>query len=242
MSGTFGAGVEYFFKGMSLIHRRGLRRYVLIPLLLNILIFSGLIGLSAHFYGDLISWIDSLLPSWLHWLNWLLWLFFATSIFLVFIYTFTLVANLVSAPFNSFLAEKTEMLLTGKKIDEAMNWKLLIKDIGRSIQRQWQIIVYYIPRVLLLLILFFVPGVNLIATIAWFLFSAHNMAIQYIDYPMDLHRVSFRDMLKQLKNHRKPKYSFGAMIVIFSLIPLLNLLVMPIAVCGSVVFYLEECA
>ncbi|MBT8506547.1 hypothetical protein B1F79_03030 [Coxiella-like endosymbiont of Rhipicephalus sanguineus] len=67
-------------------------------------------------------------------LNWLLWILFAISFFIIVVYTFTLVGNIISAPFNGFLAEKIEKLETEK--DPESSGESILKDIPLALKRQ----------------------------------------------------------------------------------------------------------
>lgn len=97
-------GMHYFLTGLRLLNQRGLRRYVIIPLIINVVLFAVMLYLGIHYFSHLISWIETLLPGWLHWLNVLLWILFVIASFIVITYTFTIIANLVGAPFNGFLS------------------------------------------------------------------------------------------------------------------------------------------
>ncbi|MEZ5582290.1 MAG: hypothetical protein R3F37_05475 [Candidatus Competibacteraceae bacterium] len=43
-----------------------------------------------------------------------------------------------------------------------------------------------------LLVLFVIPGVNVIAPLLWLVFGAWMLALQYADYPMGNHGLRFR--------------------------------------------------
>ena len=178
-------GAHYFLTGVRMLNQRGLRRYVVIPLMINIILFAGMLYLGVHYFSYLTAWIETLLPTWLHWLNGVLWVLFVISSLIVITYTFTVFANLVGAPFNGFLSETVEKQLTGAKEITEGGWAVIYKDIPRSIKRQLQFIVYYIPRAILALVLFFIPGVQVAAGPLWFLFNGWMMTVQYMDYPMD---------------------------------------------------------
>src|SRR3990167_7736677 len=107
------AGIHYFFSGFFLITLPGLRRFVVIPLLINIAVFIILFMLTRNLVGEFNAWFAALLPSWLRWLSWILWILFIASFFLFFVYAFVTIANIIAAPFNSFLSEKVELHLTG---------------------------------------------------------------------------------------------------------------------------------
>lgn len=229
-------GIHYLFRGFNMLTTSGIKRFVLIPLIINIILFSLLIGVGYHF----INYLISLLPHWLHWLSWLIIPVFFIASSIIIIYIFTIVANLIGAPFNSLLSEKVQLITTGKKPREDEGFKEVIKDIPRTLKREWHKIAYYIPRALLLLILFFIPIINVIAGILWFIFGCWMMAIEYVDYPMDNHKKPFKELHSYLRAHCLQSLTFGASIAIISMIPVVNFFVMPAAVIGGTLMYLEN--
>jgi CysZ protein len=233
------AGFFYLLAGFGLITKPGLRRYVVLPLITNFLVFLVLFLVLRHFMVVFNQWFEHFLPYWLQWLHWLLWLLFAVSFFLFFLFTFTTLANLIAAPFNSLLAEQVEVYLTGKRSAQR---SLLenVKDMPRLIARQWAVLWYFLPRAIGLLLLFIVPVIQLLAAPLWFFFNAWLMTLTYVDYPTDNHQVSYQDMRKWLSQHRPSAIVFGASVLMMSMIPILNLIVMPAAVAGATKFWLAE--
>jgi CysZ protein len=154
-------------------------------------------------------------------------------------YSFTLVANLIAAPFNGLLAEQVENNLRGvRNADEG--WQAVLALVPRTLARELAKIAYYLPRVLLLLVLTFVPVLGLISPLLWFLFGAWMMSIQYCDYPMDNNKVSFGQMKLLLKEKRLTSIGFGGLVQLGMMVPLLNLLLMPAAVVGATLYWVEE--
>lgn len=232
-------GMSYLIDGFSLIAKPGLKRFVIIPLLINIILFMALFFVFRHYLNIFNAWFSGYLPSWLHWLEIVLWLLFLISFFLVFIYLFVTIANLISAPFNSFLAEKVELYLTGKIPQSRTLWEN-IKDIPRIIGRQLAILGYYIPRAVLLLILFFIPVVQAVAAFLWFLFNAWYMTLTYIDYPSDNHRIPIYHVRMWLNRKRWVGMGFGLSVLVATMIPFVNFFAIPAAVAGATKFWLEE--
>lgn len=232
-------GVQYFINGFKLIAQPGLRRFVAIPLMINIILFTLLFLVLRHYMGEFNLWFEHFLPTWLHWLSGVLWLLFFVSFFLVIIFTFVTIANIVCAPFNTFLAEKVELYLTGK-MPEPRTLIENIKDIPRILGRQLGIIGYYIPRALLILILFLIPVVHLIAVVLWFLFNAWVMTMTYIDYPTDNHRVPFKEVRDWMRQKRYVSLGFGISVMVASMIPILNFFTIPAAVAGATQFWIKE--
>src|SRR5579864_8998967 len=123
------------FDGFKLLIKPGVKRYVVIPLFINIILFLGLFFISTHLFAQFNHWVQSHLPHWLQWLGMILWLVFYIGFLLIVIYFFVSLANLISAPFNGLLSEKIEFILTGKKLPEK-SWKEMLKDIPHVIGRQ----------------------------------------------------------------------------------------------------------
>ena len=234
------SGLHYLLKGFSQLNRRGIRRYVYIPTAINLVIYCMVLWICGHYLIELSHWIISKVPSWLDWLTWLLWPLFVITAGLFIVYTFVILANLVGAPFNSLLAERVEQLETGNEPDPDAGLLDTIKDVPRSIKRQLSIIGYTIPRVVFILLLFFVPGVNIFMAVIWFLFSAWIMALSYVDYPMDLHRVSFSQMRDHMRQSFLTYLSFGCCVTIAMLVPVLNFFAMPAAVSGATLMCLDD--
>lgn len=233
------SGAAYFFKGFELIQTKGLRRFVAVPLMINLVIFSVLFGYLISSLTDWFVMLQAWLPSWLSWLEYVLWPLAIISILITFSFLFATAANWLAAPFNGLLAEKVELYLTGKPINTG-GFLDLIKDLPRLFAREFQKLGYFIPRALLCLILFFVPlAGQTLAPVLWFLFSAWMMAIQYSDYPFDNHKIPFASMKQRLKDKRSQSMSFGIMVMLFTMIPIVNLLVMPVAICGATSMWVQ---
>ncbi|KEY60241.1 sulfate transporter CysZ [Serratia sp. DD3] len=234
------SGIHYFTEGWRLISRPGIKRYVVLPLLVNVLLMG-----SAFWwlFSQLGQWIPSLMshiPSWLQWLSYLLWPLTVVTVLLVFSYLFSTITNLISAPFCGLLAEQLEKSLTGQPLPDT-GILGIVKDLPRIMSREWRKLMYYLPRALVLVLLFFVPGIGqTVAPLLWFLFSAWMLAIQYCDYPFDNHKISFADMRKALRARRADNLQFGALVSLFTMIPILNLVILPVAVCGATAMWVDH--
>jgi len=235
--------MEYFFQGFNLIKTKGLKRFVFFPLAINLILFSVAFYYLFGEIGVTIVWLTDLIPNW-EWLGWLktvlsyiIWPVAVLSILLIFALIFGTLANWIAAPFNGLLAEKVEQHLTGQPMDDT-GLMDAFKDIPRTLGRELAKLTYYLPRAVGFLLLFFI--LPLIGQVLWFLFSAWMMAIQYCDYPCDNHKISFQDMKRILHTHRSRSFSFGIAVSIFSLIPIVNFLVMPVAVCGATALWVDK--
>ena len=233
-------GIQYFLQGLSWLKRPGLRRFIVWPLCINILSFIGLIWLGAHFFAHFSHWLESFLPRWLQWISWVLWLLFALAASIVMVYGFTLLANLIGAPFNGLLSEKVLQLHSGKSLSNGGSIWSLLKEVPRALSRQLAYMVYYLLRALVGILLFFIPGVQIIAAPLWFAFNAWMMSLQYLDYPMDNAKIDFASMREHMAEQRLLCFGFGFAVLVATLIPILNFFVMPAAVIGATILFSEH--
>ena len=231
------SGAGYFFKGFELIKQKGIRRFVFIPLTINIVLFSIAFYFMylqlEHYIPNLMAW----LPSWLEWLSVIIWPLAVITVLIMFSFLFSTAANWLAAPFNGLLSEKIEAMLSGQVAPKG-NSLDIIKDIPRTLAREWQKLSYYIPRAIGFFIIMWV--LPIIGQIVWFLFIAWMMAVQYKDYPFDNHKVPFNTMKQALKQKQKLSYSFGITVALFSMIPIVNLIVMPVAICGASAIWVDH--
>ncbi|MCU7916049.1 MAG: sulfate transporter CysZ [Candidatus Thiodiazotropha sp. (ex Gloverina cf. vestifex)] len=233
-------GAGYLIRGLSLITKPGLRPFVLIPLTVNIVVFSLLVWLGLDQFEGL---MDRFLPSdesWLSWLRWLLWPLFAIALVPIIFYTFTVIANLIAAPFNGLLAEKVEHYLGGDLPQQSSGIKQAMKDIVPALLSELRKMRYFLLRAIPLLILFIIPGINLVAPFLWIAFSAWFLALEYGDFPMANHGLKFKVQHQRLKQSRLTALAFGGSLTLMMMVPLLNFLAMPAAVAGATVFWRER--
>ena len=158
----------YFVQGLRWLMRPELRPFVLMPLLINFLVYAVALGLGYHYMNEL---IHQFIPDWLNWLSWILWPLFFICFFIAGFFTFTVMANLLAAPFYGKLAAKTLLLVQGSDavvVAELPISKIMAAEIKRAM--------YLVIRAVPLLILFVIPGINIVAPFLWALFGAWGMA------------------------------------------------------------------
>jgi len=234
------SGPQYLREGLKLVLSPNLRLFVLLPLAVNLLLFGGLIYFAGHQFS---LWVDALmptLPSWLSFLTYILWPLFVALVVLMVFFTFTLVANIIAAPFNGFLAEKVEVVVRGEDNFPAFSWGELVAMVPRTLSREMRKLGYFLPRAIGLFILSLIPVVNVVAAPLWLIFGVWMMAIQYIDYPADNNKMSWQDMLAWLRQKRWQSLGFGGITYLALMIPLVNVLMMPAAVAGATLFWVRE--
>lgn len=229
-------GIKYFFKGLSLCLHPSLRKFVFIPLLLNIIITS--IALYFAFSGafDLSEYITkTYLPDWLSFLKWLISTILWLIIFVITIYSFSAITLLIGSPFYSILAEKTESLISGKKpIDSSI--VDVIKDIPHTIGLELLKFIYRVPLLIFNLIFLFIP---VIGPILIALISSWGCVMDYTSYSFENNKISFRETREALGENKTVCLTFGLTVWLTMLIPVINFVIVPVAVCGGTSLWVE---
>ncbi|MBX2809180.1 MAG: sulfate transporter CysZ [Cellvibrionaceae bacterium] len=236
---TLPAGASYLIRGMRLLLQPGLKRFVWVPLLANSLLFILLTSLLYQQYGLINAWFQGVLPVW----SWLTAFFSGLFIMLVIIaygFSFSLITNIIGAPFYGLLAEKIESQITAKHFPQ----ETLLRLVLRTLKRELQKLGYFISRGLVvslgLLILSFFPLINLAVPLLAMLWGAWVMSLQYVDYPADNNHLSFKALRHKLAQQRFAAIGFGGAVMLLSMTPLFNIFLMPIAVAGGTLLWIES--
>ena len=221
---------SYLFKGIALLGSAPLRHFILIPILINIILYSAALTL-GYYYID--SLINAFIPSWLNWLHWLLWPLFFVSFLIVGFFSFTALANLLSAPFYGKLAAKTLTLINPEAIAASE------QPISKVMLAESKRLIYILRLAIPLLVLSFIPGINLIAPLLWALFSAWSMSLEYMAYPLENAGILFIEQKQLIKSIRWGALSFGGIAVLGLSIPIINIIIAPAAVIAATI-YVDE--
>ncbi len=231
------AGAGFLIEGIRLIARPGLRRFVVAPLAINILIFSLAIFACVRLFEQWFIGLEARLPGWLGWLEWVLWPLFVVVMLVVVFNGFALLANLIAAPFNSLLAEKVERLLTDRPLEQGSSLATVMSEIVPILFDEVKKLLYAFLLAIPFLVLLFIP---LIGQVLWFLYVAWILTVQYADYPMGNHGLKLREMRRRLGQQRGLSLGFGASAAVLSMIPVINFVLMPSAVAGATAMWVRE--
>ncbi|MEM9255990.1 MAG: sulfate transporter CysZ [Pseudomonadota bacterium] len=242
MSGDLATGASYLARGARMLRHPSLRLFVIIPLLVNVVIFATAWGIGFSYLVTLMDWLIAKLPSWLSFVEWILWPLLAITSALITGYLFTAVALIVASPFNALLAEKAEELITGRPVDSLEGLAAALWSVPRGVVRELIKLLYYIPMALLVLVLSIVPGINAFAPFLWFLLGAWMMSLQFLDYPMDNHQLSFAEVKLAAQDRRLSSMGFGGLVALCAGVPIVNFFVVPAAVVGATLLWCEELA
>ncbi|BFM14937.1 sulfate transporter CysZ [Maricurvus nonylphenolicus] len=233
-------GLTFLTRGANLITHKELRLFVLVPLLINIVLFFVLTGILIQQFDSAVGWLLGWLPSWLDFISWFIWSLFAATVLVIYGYSFSIITNIIAAPFYGLLAERAEGLITGKRPDSEPLSEMIPRTLGREMLKLW----YFISRgaaiFIISIVLSFIPIVNILVPVIAILWGAWSMSIQYVDYPADNHQLAFTELRKRLGGNLTHSYTFGGLVMLGTMVPILNIFIMPVAVVGGTYYWVEK--
>ena len=251
-------GYRCLLAGFALLGKPGIRLYVLVPLLVNAALFAAVIALAVWQTDALIEWMRGEWP-WTGWFAWLIWAAVIVLLLALLFFTFSLVANLLAAPFNGMLAEAVtrHLISAGAEAPVAAadtlaanqegGWKALSAAVGKAVKSEAGKIRYHLTRVLLLLLLslalLFIPFLQAAAPVApflGFLLGAWLLALEYLEYPLGNRGKTFLEVRDIAAGNLLLSLGFGTGAALLTLLPVVNFIAMPVAVAAAAKLSLER--
>jgi CysZ protein len=225
-SGTL-AGATLLLRGFARLGQADVRMLVIAPVMINLVVFSVALWAAGHYFEVFLEWI---LPAWLGFLRWILWPLFGLIFVLLVFFSFTLLANILGAPFHALIADK---LLARAGVLAPGRRESIVRSTWRSVSAEIQRVLGFLLLALPLLVLFIIPGINVIAPLVWLGFTSWYIARDYFSYPLDTLGLSFSEQKARLRELGVLRMVFGATVQLALGFPILNILVPPAAVAAA---------
>jgi CysZ protein len=233
---NFSLGFNYYLAGYKFIFAHPpLFKYVVIPLIICLLIFVGLVTLGLCNIDLLLGFLDKEWVSWLDWLRmavyWLAWLLLALLAILVSFFASFLLSFIINSPFYDLLSEKVEDLYLGRKLEEGWSWESFNRMIVIPIRESLKIAAYEIV-VMLLLFIFSLFSAGL-GTVLFAIAGAYFGALTIFDFIMARKYYTLREKKGYMRSNLGFVMGFGTPVY---LLPFLT----PFAVVGATLGFLSS--
>lgn len=211
-SSQFKLGLTSYTKALRLIWANNLVRYLLIPVLLNIIVVVALV-FSGMGIGD---WINGIIErsvenmnGWIHAGMIAIKIILPIIFFALFIFIGGTIVNILMSPIYTFLSEKTETILTGKEFPFDM--KQTIRDIWRAIRIAIRNTAKQLLLTVLCLLLNFIPVVGSVASIILiFIINAYYFGYGFMDYTYERWRLSPKESRQETHKLKFIAFTNGA--------------------------------
>lgn len=232
----FVKGFFFLFQGLQELKQyKTARKWFYFPLLIDVLLFISFIGYGI---GNIYQWVSSALSfiptgSWwfdivyypLYLVAWLA--FVAIGLYLVFI-----LSAVIAAPFNALVAEELLEKYGLIKLDR-YDFKGKLRLTLRMFKISLIKAIVFALIAILVLIMAFIPGLNLLAGFLAFLIIAFDC----FDYSFEVMGMGFGERIEFFRNHLITFAGMAVSLMLTLIIPGLTLLVLPLGVVGAAALF-----
>lgn len=227
--------VQSYGKTHQFITQHKLWKWILVPGILYCFLFITGIYLVWGYSGDFVEYLFGLLPvrNWIQDLenSWVSFLFillgFSIRILLLLLYFsfFKYIFLILGAPLFAYLSEKTEAILQQR--DFPFSLRQFTKDMLRGIRLSFRNMIYQTVSLLLLFVLSFIPVLGWITPLAAFFIECYFYGFSMMDYSCERHRMSMKQSIAFIKQHRGMALGNGMVFYLLMFIPVLGWILAP---------------
>lgn len=233
-------GLQVYSGAYGLISKLKLWKYFVIPMLISFVVFV-LIFISAYGLSDnLGEWIAGIWP----WelgkttVTYISTIIGGIIIFALGLVMYKHIIMALSSPFMSPVSEKIEEYYTGKPAENKVNTtfsKQFLRGIRIGMRNLSKELLYTIP----ILLLKFIPVVNIFSTILLFLVQGYYAGFSNLDYTFERH-YNYRDSVNLIRKNRGLAIGNGIGFMLLLLIPVVGvILVLPLSVTSASVIAVD---
>ncbi len=223
-------GISGYGKAVSFIRKNHFRRFFLVPIALNIILFS--FGIS--FVNDLTASTMEFFQAWTEpdtWNFWgaeflastvgfIIWLILKIFFFFLFAFIGGYVVLILLSPLLAYISEKTESILT--QSEYPFSWPQLIKDMIRGIIIAIRNFALEMLAIVLLFFLSFVPVIGLLSTPILFVVSSYFYGFSFLDYTAERRRLKLKESIFFINRNKGLAITNGSLFAGALLIPIIG--------------------
>ena len=231
-----------FQSGRFIMQHPSLLKFVLIPFLINLIVFSGSIYLGLDFFNDRVVHLIPQGEAW-YWaiLYYFLWVLAVVVTAAMVFFSFTVVGNLISSPFNDLLSQKTERLLTGASDDGPFSLKVFWQDALRTLMVELKKISVFVAMMLFLLLLNLVPVIgSMIYSVLAVTLTLFFLVVEYMGFVFSRKRMNFGDQRRYIFSRKTTMLGFGTGVLALLAIPFLQFICIPLAVVSATRLWCDD--
>ena len=215
-----------YMKAFGFIGRNNLKKFYLIPGIINIVLITLFYFLSRFIGGALVEFAGKLLGGDLNsFIQFILKFIIYLTIFAVYYLIYKTLILIVLSPFLSYISERTESILTGKEFN--FSFKENLYFIKRGIVVTVKSFLREFIMTCIILLLFFIPLVNTAIPVLLFMVQSYYIGFSFIDYTLERH--DFQTGTDVIRKNPVFFLINGGLFTILLFIPLVGIFIAPLA-------------
>ncbi|MGK2905776.1 MAG: EI24 domain-containing protein [Desulfuromonadales bacterium] len=217
-------------------------QYILIPFLINAVVFSVAVYLGLDFFGSTVAEYIPQGEAW-YWsvISWLIWVAAVVLTAVLIFFSFTVVGNLLASPFNDLLSERTEEVLSGNVIDEPFSISRFLRDAVQTLLLEAKKMWVFVVVMVFILPLNLLPVIgNSIYTLLAVSLTLFFLCFEYLSFVLVRKHKFFREQKSYIFARKFLMLGFSCGVMTLLAIPFLQLFCIPLAVIGATRLWCEE--
>ena len=232
---NFSRGFLYPFRaGKFIKNHPGLLKYIVMPFLINVVVFSGAVYWGFSFFNGIVVNYIPQGEAW-YWaiLSYFLWTVAVIVTMVLVFFSFTVIGAIIASPFNEILSEKTEELLSGIHHDEHFVLKVFLRDGMNTVLDESKKIMIFVLLMIMLLPLNILPGGSLPYSFLTVLLTIFFLVVEYTGYVFYRKHLTFREQRRFIFSQKFMMLGFGTGVMGILAVPFLQLCCIPLGVVGA---------
>jgi len=242
--------IQSYFRTHQFISKHNLWKWILIPGILYMILFSVGIYFFWKSSDSAVSYLSNLIgiEKWLHRQqnSFLSFLFLMGEIMvrltLVFFYfsLFKYIFLIIGSPLFAYLSERTEAIIEGKEF--IFSWKQLWKDMIRGIRLAVRNTLWQTVYIISLLILSLFPIVGWITPVIILFVECYYYGFSMLDYSCERHKLTASESIEFIGKHKGLSIGNGMVFYLMHLLPFVGWALAPsyAVVAATISLYHQE--
>jgi len=217
---------DNYFKAFKFIKTNNLKKFYIIPGLINLILVIGFYFFS-HYFGDyLLSLTTNFLGGEINTvIKFILQFVIYLAIFGIYYLIYKTLILMILSPFLSYTSEKVESIITGKEFE--FTFKDNLYFIKRGIIVTFKSFLRELFFTGIILLLFFVPIINTIVPILLFIVQSYYIGFSFIDYTLERHDYNIGTAI--IRNNPIFFLINGGLFTLILFIPIAGIFIAPLA-------------
>lgn len=230
--------IKYVFNGyreaFSIIERKELKLFYILPGLLSFLLIFLLYYVSSKMSFSLFTQLSGMvnLQEYSKLAYYLVRILVGIICYMVYFLLYKGVILVLLSPFLSYISERVEEDRKGTEIDISL--KQNIKFIGRGVVVSSKYLLFEISGTLLILILGFIPMVNLFTPVLLLLIQGFFAGASIIDYTLERREMNSAASFGFVKRNFLFTVLNGVIFILFFMVPIIGMFMAPLVACVAI--------
>jgi CysZ protein len=230
-------GIKSYAEGLRMIAKLNLWRYFFIPALIGLFVGSAVILLAYSFSDNIGSIIAGWWPFdfWVDAVNTVSQFLGGAIVLVLGFVLFKHIVMALSAPFMAPISEKIEVYMTGAVFDHTDSLPEYIRTLLRGIHINVRNLLMELLLTIPLLILGFIPGINIVSGVLIFYVQAYYSGYGNMDYTLERH-LNFEHTKTFVKRNKGIAVGNGLLFTLCLFVPIIGMmLTLPISTAASTI-------